>query len=153
MLHTDHYKMIQKEAQFAAEGAEDRGNHWVWHQDYGYWYNNNALFPNMGSCMVAVDAASEDNGALQVMAGSHQLGRLEHGAVSDGLMGLHDDEEELSRPGKDGLASLASAKQHGADPERVELAEASGCRRLHCIVEPGDAIVSASRPPRFLAQA
>ena len=25
-----HYKMIMKEAQFAAESEEDRGNHWVW---------------------------------------------------------------------------------------------------------------------------
>jgi hypothetical protein len=28
-----HYKMIMKEAQFAAGSEEDRGNHWVWHQD------------------------------------------------------------------------------------------------------------------------
>ena len=32
-----HYKMIQKEAQFSANTDTERGNHWVWHQDYGYW--------------------------------------------------------------------------------------------------------------------
>ena len=28
--------MIQKQAEFAAGNDMDRGNHWVWHQDYGY---------------------------------------------------------------------------------------------------------------------
>ena len=75
--------MIQKQAEFAAGNDKDRGNHWVWHQDYGYWYNNRAVAPNMGSCMVALDPATRHNGCLQVLKGSHRLGRLDHGPVVD----------------------------------------------------------------------
>ena len=35
------------------------GGAWEWHQDYGYWYNNGALFPDMASCMIAVDEAQK----------------------------------------------------------------------------------------------
>ena len=38
------------------------------------------------------------------------------------------------------MASGMSLEQHGADPERVELAQAAGCERLHCELEPGDAL-------------
>ena len=51
--------------------------HVKWHQDYGYWYSTE-LYPNMASCMVAVDCAHEYNGALNVLKGSHKLGRLDH---------------------------------------------------------------------------
>jgi ectoine hydroxylase len=62
-----------------------------WHQDYGYWYSTE-LHPNMASCMVAVDRAHELNGALNVLRGSHKLGRLNHarehtaGEVSQGQL-------------------------------------------------------------------
>jgi ectoine hydroxylase len=70
-----HHKMILKEARI--------GGAWAWHQDYGYWYNNGCLWPDMGSCMIAVDAATRANGCLQVVRGSHRLGRIEHGKVGD----------------------------------------------------------------------
>lgn len=35
----------------------------------------------MASCFVAVDAATRENGYLQVLKGSHKLGRIEHGRV------------------------------------------------------------------------
>ena len=46
-------------------------------QDYGYWYSSE-LTPRMASCMVAIDRAHAGNGALNVMRGSHKLGRLDH---------------------------------------------------------------------------
>ena len=57
------------------------GGAWDWHQDYGYWYNNGCLFPDMGSCMIAVDRATRENGCLQVLKSSHLLGRMDHGKV------------------------------------------------------------------------
>ena len=59
------------------------GGAWEWHQDYGYWYNNGCLFPDMGSCLIAVDRASRENGCLQVLRGSHRLGRIDHGKTGD----------------------------------------------------------------------
>ena len=65
-----HHKMMIKQPRI--------GGAWEWHQDYGYWYNFGCLFPDMGSCMVAVDQATTENGCLQVLKGSHKLGRVDH---------------------------------------------------------------------------
>ena len=61
-----HSKMIMKEAH--------TGGAWAWHQDYGYWYDNGVLFPNLCSVFVAVDPATRENGCLQVLRGSHAIG-------------------------------------------------------------------------------
>jgi len=63
-------KMILKDAR--------EGGAWEWHQDYGYWYHNGCMMPDMTSCSIAVDRNTEENGCLQVMPGSHCLGRLDH---------------------------------------------------------------------------
>ncbi|MDA0840113.1 MAG: phytanoyl-CoA dioxygenase family protein [Planctomycetota bacterium] len=55
------------------------GGAWEWHQDYGYWYNDNCPFPRLVSGMLALDDATLANGCLQVLVGSHLAGRLEHG--------------------------------------------------------------------------
>ena len=49
-----HHKMMIKQPRI--------GGAWEWHQDYGYWYDFGCLFPDMGSCMVAVDQATKQNG-------------------------------------------------------------------------------------------
>ena len=36
--------------------AAGGGGTWDWHQDYGYWYQNGCLFPDMGSVAIAVSA-------------------------------------------------------------------------------------------------
>jgi len=67
-----HSKLMQKEPKV--------GGAWEWHQDYGYWYKNEFLFPDqMISVMVAITAATKANGCLQVIKGTHKLGRVEHG--------------------------------------------------------------------------
>ena len=70
-----HHKLIFKDQQ--------SGGAWVWHQDYGYWYDYACLFPLLASCLIAVDPATRSNGCLQVLAGSHRLGRIDHGQVGD----------------------------------------------------------------------
>lgn len=99
-----HHKMILKEA-FV-------GGAWAWHQDYGYWYNNGCLFPDMASCMIAVDRATRENGCLQVVRGSHRLGRIDHGKVGD---------------------------QTGADPERVQ-AILERMDLVYCELDAGSAV-------------
>ena len=89
------------------------GGAWEWHQDYGYWYQNGCLLPDMGSCMVALDSATRENGCLQVLRGSQRLGRLEHGRAG---------------------------KQAGADPERVAVA-LQRFELVHVELEPGSAIL------------
>jgi ectoine hydroxylase-related dioxygenase (phytanoyl-CoA dioxygenase family) len=65
-----HSKMVMKEPRV--------GGAWAWHQDYGYWYQNGLLFPLLVSCFIAVDPSTRENGCLQVIRGSHELGRIEH---------------------------------------------------------------------------
>jgi hypothetical protein len=59
------------------------GGAWEWHQDYGYWYSNGCLFPHMASCLIAVDRAHRQNGCLQVIRGSNEMGRIDHGKSGD----------------------------------------------------------------------
>lgn len=58
--------------------AAGGGGTWAWHQDYGYWYKNGCLFPDMGSVAIAVSAQTAENGAQRLLRGSHRCGRLEH---------------------------------------------------------------------------
>lgn len=99
-----HSKMILKDAL--------TGGAWAWHQDYGYWYQNGLLFPNLCSVMIAVDAATKENGCLQVLKDSHQMGRINH---------------------------ILSGEQAGADQERVQEA-CKVMETVHCEMEPGDAV-------------
>ena len=70
-----HSKMIMKDAKV--------GGAWAWHQDYGYWYQNGVLYPLLTSASIAVDPATRENGCLQVLKGSHQLGRIDHVLTGD----------------------------------------------------------------------
>ena len=53
-----HTKLLMKEPR--------TGGKFLWHQDYGYWYNNGVLFPDMGTVWVAIDKTDEENGSLKV---------------------------------------------------------------------------------------
>jgi ectoine hydroxylase-related dioxygenase (phytanoyl-CoA dioxygenase family) len=64
------HKMTMKQPQ--------EGGAWEWHQDFGYWYNYGCLAPDMMSIYIALDKATKENGCLQVLKGSHKLGRLNH---------------------------------------------------------------------------
>lgn len=71
-----HSKLMQKEPRV--------GGAWEWHQDYGYWYKNEFLLPDqLMSVMVAITEANRENGCLQVIRGSHKMGRVEHGFAGE----------------------------------------------------------------------
>jgi ectoine hydroxylase-related dioxygenase (phytanoyl-CoA dioxygenase family) len=98
-----HSKLMQKESKV--------GGAWEWHQDYGYWYKNGFLYPEaMISVMLALTEATVENGCLQVLKGSHKMGRFEH---------------------------LFAGEQQGADMPFVEEAMKI-CERVHVELQPGD---------------
>jgi hypothetical protein len=71
-----HSKLMQKEPKV--------GGAWEWHQDYGYWYKNQFMFPDqLVSVMVALTPANKQNGCIQVIKGSHKLGRVNHGFAGE----------------------------------------------------------------------
>ncbi len=37
----------------------------------------------MASCLIAIDRATRENGCLQVIKGSHHMGRIDHGKVGE----------------------------------------------------------------------
>jgi len=100
-----HHKMILKEPRI--------GGAWTWHQDYGYWYNNGCLLPDMASCMFAVDHATMENGCLQVLRSSHHMGRIDH---------------------------IRRGDQTGADMERVNVA-LQRMELVHVEMAPGSAVL------------
>ena len=98
-----HSKLMQKEPK--------TGGAWEWHQDYGYWYKNGFLYPDaMFSIMTALTEATEQNGCLQVLKGSHKMGRFEH---------------------------LFAGEQQGADMPFVEEA-LKMCEKVYVELNPGD---------------
>jgi ectoine hydroxylase len=99
-----HSKMIMKDARV--------GGAWAWHQDYGYWYQNGVLFPLLTSAFIAVDPATRENGCMQVLAGSHHMGRVDHVLTGD---------------------------QAGADMERVREAE-KRLELVYVEMDPGDVL-------------
>jgi hypothetical protein len=99
-------------AKMILKNARD-GGAWEWHQDYGYWYTNGCLAPNMASCMIAVDTNTVENGCLQVLRGSHRLGRIDH---------------------------IRLGEQFVADPERVQAA-LNVFERQYVPLGPGDAVL------------
>jgi ectoine hydroxylase-related dioxygenase (phytanoyl-CoA dioxygenase family) len=100
-----HSKLMQKEPKV--------GGAWEWHQDYGYWYKNQFMFPDqLLSVMIALTKANKENGCLQVIRGSHKLGRVNHGF---------------------------SGEQVGADMVMVNNALKT-MDLVYCEIEPGDAL-------------
>ena len=81
-------------------------------QDYGYWYQNGCLYPDMASAFIAIDPNTKANGCMQVLRGSHKMGRIEHGRFGD---------------------------QTGADPERVEAAMKT-MELVYVEIAPGDTL-------------
>lgn len=99
-----HSKMILKDPKV--------GGAWEWHQDYGYWYQNGVLYPLLVSAFIAVDPATRENGCLQVLKGSHLMGRINHNLTGD---------------------------QAGADMERVNEA-LKRLELIYCEMQPGDTL-------------
>lgn len=89
------------------------GGTWVWHQDYGYWYDNGCLFPDMLTAAVALSPMSVANGCLKLLVGSHRAGRIDHRRVGD---------------------------QTGADPDRVAFLEGR-LDTVEFEAEPGDVML------------
>lgn len=100
-----HTKLVMKEPH--------TGGAFQWHQDYGYWYLNGIFFPDMVSIQVGIDDMDTGNGCLQVLRGSHKMGRIEHGRVGE---------------------------QAGADIERVKKAE-EVFERVAVELKAGDGVV------------
>ena len=53
-----HTKLIPKQPR--------TGGVFQWHQDYGYWYNNGNLTPDINTIYIAIDRCDTGNGCIEV---------------------------------------------------------------------------------------
>ena len=55
--------------------AAIQGSAWPWHQDFGAWHLDGIAEPQLTTMAVMLDEATEFNGCLYLLPGSHQEGR------------------------------------------------------------------------------
>ena len=108
LLNDDVYHWHSK-LSFKRPGSEGR---WDWHQDYGSWYEEGCLRPEMLTAMIAIDPSFLENGCVQLLRGSNRLGRIQHGPLG---------------------------QSHGADPDVVARA-LDQLELVACALDPGDAV-------------
>ncbi len=99
-----HSKVVKKEPH--AKG------YFEWHTEYGGWYYEGCLYPDLLGIFIAVGKHTKENGCVQILKKSHLLGRVEHVIVGDAL--------------------VAEPKIMKKIEERLEL--------VHCEMESGDAL-------------
>jgi ectoine hydroxylase-related dioxygenase (phytanoyl-CoA dioxygenase family) len=51
---------------------------WGWHQEFRYWRTQGLTTPNLIAAMIYLEAATTENGCLELIPGSHRLGPLAH---------------------------------------------------------------------------
>ncbi len=49
-----------------------------WHQDFASWYDDGVPFPKLLTVGIAVEPATTENGCLQLIPGSHQIGKMDY---------------------------------------------------------------------------
>ena len=89
------------------------GASWDWHQDFGHWYREGCLSPDMLSIGIALTPMNQDNGSLNFIRCSHKFGRIDH---------------------------VPTGHSNSADPEYVTEA-LKRYEVVPCILNPGDAVV------------
>ena len=57
---------------------------WDWHQDYAFWVEEGVRRPAMTTVGIALDDHDRENGCLRLVAGSHDLGVIDHPALGAG---------------------------------------------------------------------
>ena len=83
-----------------------------WHQDYGSWYYNGCISPQLISCAIAIEPCTPENGCLQMLKGSHVLGRMD---------------------------VIEMGNTVGTEPQRVKIAMEM-MEIVNCEMQPGDAV-------------
>jgi ectoine hydroxylase len=84
----------------------------AWHMGFSTWYLDGCPYPRTITCSIAIDHNDKKNGCLQVLKGSHRLGRFDDVEIGNSV---------------------------GADPVRVEHAMQTH-ELVYCVLDPGDAL-------------
>jgi ectoine hydroxylase-related dioxygenase (phytanoyl-CoA dioxygenase family) len=122
----------------------------AWHQDYSYWTRTKPIAHL--TCWCALDDATEENGCLQYIPGSHRWGLLPKPVIAGELEGIKDflNEEQKAAFAKPDLAPVKAGEAifhhpltlHGSGENRSEQP-----RRAFVINAVADGVVSDSNEP------
>ncbi|GAA2581543.1 phytanoyl-CoA dioxygenase family protein [Actinomadura fulvescens] len=107
-----------------------------WHQGYAYWYDD-CLYPNTITCSVAVDSNNLRNGCLNVVKGSHHMGRIDmvdvggsHVADPERVQHILDTHEAVACELEAGDAVFFHANMlHGSLPNTTDTPRTL----MHCV--------------------
>ncbi|XP_067933162.1 L-proline trans-4-hydroxylase-like [Watersipora subatra] len=137
-----HTKLIPKQPR--------TGGVFQWHQDYGYWYNNGNLTPDINTVYIAVDRCDTDNGCIEASPPflCSSLGRLSR-LIGDraffydrkARFGNVGDREVMPGSHRCGRINHAPVGgQQGADLDRVELLK-KRFPIIPVVLDPGDTLI------------
>jgi ectoine hydroxylase len=84
----------------------------AWHMGFSTWYLDGCPYPRTTTCSIAIDRNDRENGCLQVLKGSHRLGRFDDVVIGNSVGG------DLVRV------------QHAKDTHEL----------VYCELDPGDAL-------------
>lgn len=80
-----HSKLVRKP-------MEDSGT-LVWHQDYGGWYQDGCLMPDMLTFVIALTDADDHSGCFRFLRGSHKMGRIDRIRGEHAYANIHPQRE------------------------------------------------------------
>lgn len=84
----------------------------AWHTGFSAWYEDGCLYPKTVTCTIAIDKNNQENGCLQVLRGSHLMGRIDNVVIGETT---------------------------GGDPTRIAKAFENH-ELVYCEMEPGDVL-------------
>jgi phytanoyl-CoA hydroxylase len=91
-----------------------------WHQDSAYWTSISP--PALISCWTALDPATEENGCVRMVAGSHKMGVLPHRRDASGFLHVEGVDTSDAVPvilPAGGCSFHHSCTVHGSGPNRT----------------------------------
>ncbi len=68
-----------------------------WHQDFASWYDDGVPYPKLLTVGIAVEPATKENGCLQLIPGSHKIGRMNFLDTESFARRLEHAQETLGR--------------------------------------------------------
>ena len=91
-----------------------------WHQDFAYWADMNA---KQVTVWMAVDAATRENGCMQVIPGSHRRGLIPHHQLEDYMIdetGIEDENIVVAEMDPGDVLVFNVLTLHASDPNHSE---------------------------------
>ena len=126
--------------------AAIEGSAWPWHQDFGTWHLDGIAEPTMATFLVMLDEATEMNGCLYFLPGSHRDGRVDPYFDSSTSYSLWASKPEDDEGGDAGPARARCGERTAPAPRRCSIATCCTPRAITSRRQTAGMPISASTP-------